>query len=462
MKTDWIVSALAFQIAACWALAPSVDGQCTPVAGSLGCVTVEDAGACASGPSPLAGTNTCKTLRIECADTPALDVELRINEPASGTSLRGTVVLGTRGTGTLFFEDDVGGDVVVAELAADGFRVVQRRWAGPAGPGGSGWIQLGTCVRASSCLYATLLDWVYENVHTSGAFAAVGTSGGAGEVGYALSTWGMSEILDLAVLAGGPPFVRLDYVCNDATPWPTLCQTVLPTNMIECSAPGEPPCLMVPGPGLVTCRICDPAPSDAHLREDSILHSTAVTHYATANPSHETRVHFIVGSKDCQSVPARMAALYHDSVTSQKVLQFLTQTPHIVTTEPRGQDAVVRAVLAGTATPATPATISPDSWPVLGGSVGFDLHGPDFGAAVVLFDVFTAKAELPGLGWYFLEKGFVLRVVGLDAQGRGFLSVTVPGDPAFADVEVFLQTLVADGSPAFVGLSNLTSVVLRP
>jgi hypothetical protein len=75
------------------------------------------------------------------------------------------------------------------------------------GPGG---------VLASACRYATVNQWIYDNIqaNTSVPFCATANSGGAGALAYALSQYPTGNIMSMAEVTSGPPTGRLDWGCG--------------------------------------------------------------------------------------------------------------------------------------------------------------------------------------------------------------------------------------------------------
>jgi len=133
------------------------------------------------------------------------------------------VVFASGGSGAGSYAGQDGGRILVTEVAAMGFRVVDRDWAG-------GWTTAEGGLRKQSCRYATLLTWIHDHHHQAGKFVATGNSGGAAETSYALTTWGRADILDVAIPTSGPPLGRLDYACvRQASPeWAALCAASFP------------------------------------------------------------------------------------------------------------------------------------------------------------------------------------------------------------------------------------------
>src|SRR5689334_18165321 len=93
-----------------------------PPAPALGRVT-ELPDACPSG--PLTHT-TCRRLQVACDGLKTIDVQIRITEPAAGVAPRGTVVMGSGGSGNGFYAAAPPVQSLVNEIAALGFRVVDR------------------------------------------------------------------------------------------------------------------------------------------------------------------------------------------------------------------------------------------------------------------------------------------------------------------------------------------------
>jgi hypothetical protein len=116
----------------------------------------------------------------------------------------------SRGNGTSLWEErSEDAKRILEELRAAGFRTVQLQWE-------RGWLtgapgkSEGPARLASRG--ATLIRWVYENLHQHNdncAFGAVGHSGGSLQLGYTLSHYGQADIFDVVVLCGGL-FGRLD------------------------------------------------------------------------------------------------------------------------------------------------------------------------------------------------------------------------------------------------------------
>jgi hypothetical protein len=283
--------------------------------------------ACSSREANLPGT-TCHRARVSCAGLPDVDVELRISDPPVGTPIAGTVVMGVGGNGVGFYLAPEYGPDVRAALTVAGYRLIERSWPGPGGWYGDNSAGL----RANACRYATLLEYVHEQQQAPGTpLCITGNSGGAAEVGYALTTWGVGAFVDMAAPSGGPAVTRLDYVCAGDAAWLSLCDQFIPDDLWSCT-----PSCTLPRTHEV-CTQQSASPSVDELRADSVMHADAVTHYP------RTFVHFLYGTADCgPNVPSGMS--WATAVTSPHVIDFVPDMPHALLTSVAGRDALIAAI----------------------------------------------------------------------------------------------------------------------
>lgn len=408
---------------------------------TLGQVVVLDPNGCPSGTGSLADT-TCMRLEVRCGHLglPPIGVEVRISEPPAGVPLRGTVVFGTGAGGDSFYAEHHGGSgrPLLEDLQALGFRVVDRRWEKP-------WFGDGGGMLRQSCRYATLLDWVYRNVHTAGAFCATGNSGGSGEIGYALTTWGLDAVLDVAVPTSGPPMARLDYMCLDPPGWQALCASLIPPYVMDV----QPACVNT-DPNHPSCIACSTSATLQDLEEDSILHPNATLHFPT------TRVHQVIGSMDDKTaVP--MGLLFHEAVSSEAVVEFVPGGTHWIAETRQGRDAVLRAILGGAACAPGPASMQAREWPVVGGTLELDLLGQAGATYAIHRSLATTLTPAPGLGWLFLAQPITQVAAGtLDPWGQAYEAIPVPNRASLAGRTVYLQARLG------ACLSNLVTVEVQP
>ncbi len=276
----------------------------------------------------LPGT-TCKTLEVICPGLAPIQVEIRITEPAPGVAEKGTVVFGTGSSGTGFYGNSQDILSMFQELVNAGYRIVDRAWKGP-----QGWVTKEGGLRRQSCRYATLITWVHDNLHQSGNFCVSGNSGGSAEIGYALTTWNRDEIIDVAVPTSGPPIARLDYICQDVVSpeWQTWADTLLDFAQLSC----QPDLLIGSANGV--CKQCSDNPTLADLQFDGVMHAGAKVHYPN------TCLHTLYGENDC-GVSVPMGLTWSTQVTSAKTIQFVQNTPHVMSSTPEGRAAIRDAIL---------------------------------------------------------------------------------------------------------------------
>lgn len=263
----------------------------------------------------------CQTLAVTCPELPEIQVSLRLRQPTTA-SVRGTIVFSSGGGGTGFYN----AVDLYDTLQGMGFQIVDRAWAGT-------WYSDNKGIRKGACRYATLATWVRNNLHTSGAFCGTGNSGGAAEVGHAMATYGRGAIFDHVMPTGGPAVARLDYACNGANnaAWLAQCETLIPRDIWQCTP--LPSCTLGGDAGGV-CSALGGTPDDTQLHNDSVLAPDALMSY------FKTRMDFIEGLQDCQISPV-MGSLFHSTVTSNKSMQYVPETPHSVASAVNGRAAMV-------------------------------------------------------------------------------------------------------------------------
>ncbi len=183
-------------------LAPEAD------TGARALGTVAERGA---GRTCLDGADECLLLDVSCPD---LDVDARVELDVRTATAepRGVVVLFSgAGGGGWWAEDVPDGGGFLDDLGQQGLTTVQVAWRRAswldAAPGeDAGTARVG-------CRPATVARWIHDTVYAplgveaarSCGFCVTGTSGGASQIAYALSFYGLDDLIDVAVLASGPP-----------------------------------------------------------------------------------------------------------------------------------------------------------------------------------------------------------------------------------------------------------------
>jgi len=200
---------------------------------STGTITsnVAIAAACATGATRVLGTvsgvssiscsgsiknGVCQQMTVSCPNVPDVQAYVKTNAP-TGTSV-GTVTYntGTDGNG-LYDSIFTFGSTAVQNVLNASFTTVQISWGTPFNSNQpDGWAQGPGGVMADACRYATVTQWIYDNIqsNTSLPYCATANSGGAGALAYALSQYPNSNILSMAEVTSGPPTGRLDWGCG--------------------------------------------------------------------------------------------------------------------------------------------------------------------------------------------------------------------------------------------------------
>jgi hypothetical protein len=155
-------------------------------------------------------------MTVSCPNVPEVQAYVKTNTP-TGSSL-GTVTYntGTDGNG-LYDSIFTFGSTAVQNVLTAGFTTVQISWGTPFNSNQpDGWAQGPGGVMADACRYATVTQWIYNNIqnNTSLPYCATANSGGAGALAYALSQYPNSNILSMAEVTSGPPTGRLDWGCG--------------------------------------------------------------------------------------------------------------------------------------------------------------------------------------------------------------------------------------------------------
>ncbi|MGH9496539.1 MAG: hypothetical protein ACRD3B_16170 [Candidatus Sulfotelmatobacter sp.] len=196
-------------------------------------------------------SSTCYQVNTSCDGAADFSAYVKVNAP-TGSPL-GTVIFGT-GTGGAalydfdqpdFFNGTTNGGLAVVQTVLDaGFTTVQVSFGSPfTDTTPNGWLTGPGGVRRLACRYATVAQWVYQNIHnsnTSAPLCATGNSGGSAAIGYALSDYGLDSIFSMVEATSGPPMSRLDQACLPAS------NSICTQQSFTCNA-GDP------AQGLSTC-----------------------------------------------------------------------------------------------------------------------------------------------------------------------------------------------------------------
>jgi hypothetical protein len=301
-------------------------------------------------------TTTCVTVSVTCESLPSATAELRITLNSPGTTLLGTIVLGSGGTGNSFISGpaplpNLPALSIIKNLANAGYKVIERRWL-------EGWFGQGSeglGIIGPSCRHAELLRWLDTQETESGPICAFGNSGGGAEIAYGLTRWNTEEILDAAIIGSGPPMARLDIGCLgfDYNPgWQQTCTVLWNNTQTQCG--DQPPiCTLYERKGAFGPMELDAALSVVDqenvctnsnadfatlLSENSVLYPGADVEYP------ETAVHFLFGRSDCTE-SSILGTLYLDAIISEKSVTYLDDVPHEIQNTEIGANAIVSSII---------------------------------------------------------------------------------------------------------------------
>jgi hypothetical protein len=278
--------------------------------------------------------STCYQVNTSCPGVADFSVYLKVNQP-SGTPL-GTVMFGTgTGGGTLYDDDPLfdvngtnGGLAVVQGVLNAGFTTVQVSFGSPFnGNSPNGWLTGPGGVRRLACRYATVAQWVYQNIHNSNTNAplcATGNSGGSGAIAYALTDYGLSSIFSMVEETSGPPMSRLDkacvptsscetqtFNCNGVQQTLPVCYSTDDSKIID-PAYSQPVC---------TNAINGATPPSGLFLSDSILGGTSPVSFP------KTRVNQVFGGLD-QSAAVEQGVTWYNAVNGTKAQSCVSDAPH--------------------------------------------------------------------------------------------------------------------------------------
>jgi hypothetical protein len=164
---------------------------------------------------PLKG-GVCQQMTVSCPGIPDVDAYVKTNTPTGPSLGTATYNVGTNGNG-LYESGFTYGGTAVGNVLAAGFTTVQIDWGTPFNSSQpNGWVQGPGGVIAAACRYATVTQWIYDNIQNNASLplCATANSGGAGVLAYALSQYNSANILSMAEVTSGPPTARMDWGCG--------------------------------------------------------------------------------------------------------------------------------------------------------------------------------------------------------------------------------------------------------
>jgi len=274
---------------------------------------------------------SCYNVALTCPNVTSTSASVKVLSP-TGTPI-GTVVMTAGGGNASYYEFAPGyGNYIVNNVVAAGFTVAETQFPGSV----NGWLQ-GPAVdgpRSLSCLYATLVQWVYTNIHqssTTAPYCATGESGGAAAISYSLLHYGLGAIYNMVELDSGPPFGRVDYGC--------LCSGSSPVS--PCGTRNKS-CY---GPGTTAQRLIETAYGNTDCAAHTVADTTLWDHDSISSPDASysylhTDVHFVFGGKDTSSaVPEGL--LFANRIKTQKEIACVADATHDITEVLDGANQII-------------------------------------------------------------------------------------------------------------------------
>jgi trimeric autotransporter adhesin len=285
-------------------------------------------------------SGTCYAVTLSCPNINDLTGYMKVTYP-SGTPV-GTVLFSTGANGTYLYETLGKAPELLNVVLQAGFTVAQISWGDPfttdqpygwqTGPGG---------IRAVACRYATLAQWIYQNIHlanTAAPFCATGNSGGAELIGLAMAHYGVGSIFALIESTGGPDFTRLDWACDGLQPPAlNLCGNTTGFGLSQYSA------MTFVDPAYTGPLCSEEVETHSTTNDPTFLHDSVTSPDATLNYPN-TFVNFLYGALDTSTAP-NQAQIWESAITSSKAESCVANTAHGVPDSTEGAQQIENDIL---------------------------------------------------------------------------------------------------------------------
>lgn len=286
------------------------------------------AAACEKSPG---AASRCVTYDVVCGGLPAAVVEVAYYDRTPGTADKGSIVFGSGGDGTGFYNY-----TQTKRLQDAGYNVIDRRWP-------AGWFTGGTAgPQQTACRLAALLRHVRKNIVPTGAFCATGNSGGSAELSYALTWQGAGKVLDFAMPSSGP-FHRLDLACQgeaDAA-WKAQCAALVASRCPDCASRT---CQLANGPrSLMDVSFANTTKCTASTAADlALLATLGPAQGPSAAKLDGAPVRFLTGKDDTGAYAPLQTALVDalKATGASAEIVYVTGAPHEMDSTTAGATAI--------------------------------------------------------------------------------------------------------------------------
>lgn len=279
----------------------------------------------------------CYSLDITCPEMPDYTAYVKIIEPVHP---RGTVILTTGGDVSSIYEAYTYGPVTIQNLLNARLTAVELTYGIPFSHGkGWQWDAGGAGVRAASCRYATVVQWVYEKM-IGLPLCATGNSAGGQLISEGLAHYQLGDYLSFAEITSGPPFERVDHACiNTVAPEVEYCSGakvrmgVGMTNAVDFVDPAYP------GPWCSTSLQTGSTQYEQQFLYDSVTSPDAELSYP------RTRIHFLYGGLDTSSA-ARQGLDYQSKIRTPTSYSCVADAPHSIADALDGAEQIASDIIA--------------------------------------------------------------------------------------------------------------------
>jgi hypothetical protein len=275
------------------------------------------------------GKALCHDVQVTCGGIPVRKARIREREVAEP---RGAVIFATGVYGVEEYDDEPERKKTLETMIAAGYETFEIQWGG--GRQGWGAGAEGAGFEAAMCGYAAIVRWIAaERAGRPQVVCAQGNSGAAQQIAYGLTTYGLGDVLDLAVLSGGPPITDIVELCFAPTRLPRDKLWRQNGRRIADEMMGWE------GKGDYCKKAEGTADAVAAARRDSLVPPQEGRVYDFP----ATRVFFVESERD-KSAP--QGKLFHDAITSHKVWETVPGNEHGVDRTLPGA-ARIREILLG-------------------------------------------------------------------------------------------------------------------